>query len=266
MDNIALFKKIKIFIGFFSQFYQTLEFFFRFEKPRITSQNILDDEFHFGNFDLQDSLTLEVDRCIRDSLDGQLLPFSIRILQGMSGQRFRTLLNKLAQIQISGSYLEIGTFKGSTACSALYQNKRSAILVDNWSEFGGPKMTAFSNLSKFCPESNIQFIESTFEKFYSMPVDQKIFLYFYDGGHSLEEQKMAVTLIDSLHFDYLIFVVDDFSWKTVQSGTIEGLKCLKSTIVKSWTIEPSDNDKFFRYGEWHNGYFISLISKKEKLE
>lgn len=150
MDNLAIFKKIKIFIGFLSQSYQTLEFFFRFAKPKISRPYIVDDEFNFDKFNLQDSLTLEVDRCIRDSLDGQLMPFSIRILQGMSGQRFRALLNKLAQIQISGSYLEIGTFKGSTACSALYQNQRSAILVDNWSEFGGPKMTAFTNLSKFC--------------------------------------------------------------------------------------------------------------------
>lgn len=265
MDKLVLFKKIKIFINFFSQYYQTLEFFFRFAKPRITRPNIVDNEFHIDNFEPLDSLTLEVDRCIRDSIDGQLMPFSIRILQGMSGQRFRALLNKLAQIQISGSYLEIGTFKGSTACSALYQNQRSAILVDNWSEFGGPKMTAFNNLSKFCPESNIQFVESTFDKFYSTPFDNKIFLYFYDGGHSLEEQRMAVALIDSLHFDYLIFVVDDFSWGTVKSGTIEGLKSLKSTIVKSWTIKPSDDDKFFRYGEWHNGYFISLISKRGEL-
>lgn len=145
-------------------------------------------------------------------------------------------------------------------------NQRSAILVDDWSEFGGPKMTAFTNLSKFCPESNIQFVESTFEKFYSTPIDNKIFLYFYDGGHSLEEQRMAVTLIDSLHFEYLIFVVDDFSWETVKSGTIEGFKSLKSTIVRSWTIYPSNNDKLFRYGEWHNGYFISLISKEKALE
>ena len=266
MDKLALFKKFKIFINLLSQFYQTLEFFFRFAKPRITRPNIVDDEFHFDTVEPQDSLALEVDRCIRDSLDGQLMPFPIRLLQGMSGQRFRVLLNKLAQIQISGSYLEIGTFKGSTACSALYQNQRSAILVDNWSEFGGPKMTAFTNLSKFCPESNIQFVESTFEKFYSTPIDNKIFLYFYDGGHSLEEQRMAVTLIDSLHFEYLIFVVDDFSWETVKSGTIEGFKSLKSTIVRSWTIYPSNNDKLFRYGEWHNGYFISLISKEKALE
>lgn len=266
MDKLALFKKFKNISNLLSQSYQTLEFFFRFAKPRITRPNIVDDEFHLKPLNRQDSLTLEVDRCIRDSLDGQLMPFPIRLLQGMSGQRFRVLLNKLAQIQISGSYLEIGTFKGSTACSALYQNQRSAILVDNWSEFGGPKMTAYSNLSKFCPESNIQFVESTFEKFYSTPVDNKIFLYFYDGGHSLEEQRMAVTLIDSLQFDYLILVVDDFSWETVKSGTIEGLKSLKSTIVKSWTINPSNDDKLFRHGEWHNGYFISLISKKDELE
>jgi hypothetical protein len=105
-----------------------------------------------------------------------------------------------------------------------------------------------------------------FSEFYRAPVNQKIFLYFYDGGHSFEEQRLAVDLINSLNFDNLIFVVDDFSWETVQKATSEGLRFLNSVVVKTWTILPSENDELFRYGEWHNGYFICLISKKERLK
>jgi len=234
----------------------------RFAKPRQTQPKLRVEHKH-KNLALQNFLSLEIDKCIRHSIDGPLMPYAIRIIPGMSGQRFRKLLNGLAQIPISGSYLEIGTFKGSTACSALYKSQRSAILIDNWSEFGGPKKIAQENLNRFCSGSAILFMDLEFSEFYRAPVNQKIFLYFYDGGHSFEEQRLAVDLINSLNFDNLIFVVDDFSWETVQKATSEGLRFLNSVVVKTWTILPSENDELFRYGEWHNGYFICLISKKE---
>jgi hypothetical protein len=236
-------------------------FFIRFAKPRWTEPKITTECHNQNLSNLHKDLIVKIQKALKDAKYGALLPYSVRIVKGMSGQRFRVLLNNLAQIANSGSYLEVGTFKGSTAVSALYKNKRSAILVDNWSEFGGPKNTALINFSNLCPNSKIRIIDTAFETFYSMRTEEKIALYFYDGGHSIEQQKRAVTIIDSLNFDLLIFIVDDFDWETVREGTFVGLSRLRSKLVQSWIISPAETDRLFQYGNWHNGYLICVVSK-----
>lgn len=58
-------------------------------------------------------------------------------LEGFSGTKTRHFYNNLL---VDGArYLEIGTWKGSSVCSAMYGNKATVVCIDNWSEFGGPK-------------------------------------------------------------------------------------------------------------------------------
>jgi hypothetical protein len=90
----------------FCSIYRKIVFFMRFAKPRQTQPKLRVEHKH-QNLALQNFLSLEIDKCIRHSIDGPLMPYAIRIIPGMSGQRFRKLLNGLAQIPISGSYLEI---------------------------------------------------------------------------------------------------------------------------------------------------------------
>ena len=46
-------------------------------------------------------------------------------------------------------YLEIGTWKGSSICSAMCNNKITCVAIDNWSEFGGPKNIFLENYYSF---------------------------------------------------------------------------------------------------------------------
>ena len=81
-------------------------------------------------------------KIINDAIRNEeiLLPARVRKAVGMSGQKFRYVLNYLSERpEIQGAYFEVGTFQGSTALAALCGNNRQGILVDNWSEFGGPK-------------------------------------------------------------------------------------------------------------------------------
>jgi hypothetical protein len=261
MRDIRTWRGTKAILIFYKQFCLDFIFFLRFAIPKASKPSVATKEHGFTRVDNCKTYISYVEKCILQSQEGPLLPFPIRILQGMSGQRFRVLLNNLARIPISGSYLEVGTFKGSTAISALFQNQRSAIFVDNWSEFGGPKKTALENLKKLIPNTLWNVIDQDFKTFSTTKIQEKIAIYFYDGGHSFEEQKLAVSLIDSLNFDYLVFIVDDYSWGTVQQGTLEGLNSLSSKLVQSWEILPNKDDKLFRYGNWHNGYFVCLMSK-----
>ena len=55
-------------------------------------------------------------------------------LSGLSGRKFRSMLNNLIEKYESPRYLEVGSWHGSTACSVCYQNKVKLTCIDNWSQ------------------------------------------------------------------------------------------------------------------------------------
>ena len=55
-------------------------------------------------------------------------------LNGLSGRKFRAMLNNLVEKFDSPKYLEIGSWHGSTACSACYKNAVNLTCIDNWSQ------------------------------------------------------------------------------------------------------------------------------------
>ena len=63
-------------------------------------------------------------------------------MDGMSGTKTRHFYNNLLNFQ-DARYLEIGTWKGSSVCSAMCGNKGTIVCIDNWCQFGGPKMNSY---------------------------------------------------------------------------------------------------------------------------
>ena len=59
-------------------------------------------------------------------------------MDGKSGKKTRHFYNNICSMNDS-RYLEIGTWKGSSICSAMCNNNMTCVAIDNWSEFGGPK-------------------------------------------------------------------------------------------------------------------------------
>jgi hypothetical protein len=59
----------------------------------------------------------------------------IKQIDGMSGIKTRHFYNNLLSLDDS-RYLEIGTWKGSSVCSAMFGNTQKVLCIDNWSEFG----------------------------------------------------------------------------------------------------------------------------------
>jgi hypothetical protein len=69
-------------------------------------------------------------------------------INGMTGVKTRHFYNNLLNID-DARYLEIGTWKGSSVCSAMCGNKANVICIDNWSEFGGQKNEFINNFTRF---------------------------------------------------------------------------------------------------------------------
>ncbi len=190
------------------------------------------------------------------------VPPKLRFINGMSGQSFRLVLNRITAKK--KNYLEIGTWRGSTACSAIYKNNVNAWLIDNWSEFGGPATGALKNLSRTLgANSRLTIFSQDFRKVgYGVAINEPVDIYLFDGPHSQEDHMAGVQVINSLRFNSLIFIVDDWNWEDVRHGTLSGLQALNSKVVCKIEILSATN-KRFHFSRWHNGYCFFLIETAE---
>ena len=105
----------------------------------------------------------------------------IILMDGMSGTKTRHFYNNILNFP-DARYLEIGTWKGSSVCSAMYNNKAKVVCIDNWSEFENVKDEFLNNFEKFKGENEAIFIENDC---YNIDVSilPNFNIYMYDGNH-----------------------------------------------------------------------------------
>lgn len=202
--------------------------------------------------------------------DNSKLPSWILTLEGMSGKRYRHFINNLISSIPKCRYLEIGSWKGSTLCSAVYGNNVKCYAVDNWSEFGGPKQEFENNIKKCIDESSeISNIDFEFNEINYKNIDHskigKYNVYFYDGPHEGEDQYNALNnFLDSLDKEF-IFICDDWNWEHLRQATENAINDLNIEVLYSIEIQTSIEDYVkgirFENSDWHNGYFISVCRK-----
>jgi hypothetical protein len=186
--------------------------------------------------------------------------FTIRFIDGMSGQSFRQVLNQL--LSNRNSYLEVGTFKGSTGVSATFGNQVDGYFIDDWSEFDGPASNALRNLSRAARSgSNLSIISGDFKTFdFRALIRRPVDVYFFDGPHSVSDHQIGAEVIHQLTFERLLFIVDDWNWEQVRIGTKHGLAGLAEKLIFRVEIF-STSKRRFRFSRWHNGYaFFGLRS------
>ncbi|MGK5593809.1 MAG: class I SAM-dependent methyltransferase [Parachlamydiaceae bacterium] len=184
-------------------------------------------------------------------------------IDGMSSAKNRHLLNNLCSLQDT-SYLEIGSWKGSTWVSALYQNEENlaeAVAVDNWiwAEHGGSEVEFIKNCERFLSNNSYQYYSSDAfkvrkDRLFRKPVN----VYFYDGDHSALSQELALTYFDEILDDVFILVVDDWNWDQVRAGTFNAFSKLQYHVLFSIALPARYNGDL---DNWWNGVFIAVIRK-----
>lgn len=180
-------------------------------------------------------------------------------IHGMSSAKVRHFLNNLCSLQ-DASYLEVGTWKGSTFIASLFNNGsiKQAIAIDNWSKFGGPYEEFLHNCSSFLGSQKYQaYFEDCFtvDKSSFLPVN----IYFYDGDHSEDSQEKAFTYFDSVFSKVFIAVVDDWEWDRVRKGTFSAFTKLNYRVLFETRLAADHNCDL---NQWWNGLYVSVISKK----
>ena len=184
-------------------------------------------------------------------------------ITGMSGQKYRSLINSFVGSHPDPRYLEVGSWQGSTAAAALYGNAVEAVCIDNWSQYGGPKSAFLANMDYVLsrsPEAKLRFVESDFRQVdYASLGRFNIFL--FDGPHEEQDQYDGIMVARPALEKSFVLIVDDWNWRQVRLGTFRAIRDAGYSIACSVEIRTTqDNTHPAVHGsssDWHNGYFIA---------
>lgn len=186
-------------------------------------------------------------------------------MEGMSGVQTRHFYNAMLKMD-DARYLEIGTWMGSSVCSALCGNKATVVCIDNWSEFGGPKEEFIQYFTRYKGENNARFIEAD-----CFTVDvttlPKFNIYLYDGAHDKESHYRALTHYYDCMDETFIFLVDDWGWPHVREATYRSITDLGLTIVYEREIRTdlasmTEQQRCRARAQWWDGMYIAILQKK----
>ena len=107
-------------------------------------------------------------------------------MEGLSGRKYRSLINNLVEKIEKPSYLEIGSWLGSTACSAAFKNDFKITCIDNWSQhflknFQTPNKFLKKILKNVCPQKqNTILLTMTSGKLITIILANTTFIYLMD--------------------------------------------------------------------------------------
>ena len=125
----------------------------------------------------------------RGKLDQRLLSF-----RGASGRKYRLFINTLIGSLHDARYMEIGSYTGSTLCATIAGNKVAALVIDNWSLFGGPVKDFMHNVATYRgPAARVSVLESDFREVDYRHIG-KFNVYMFDGPHTERDHYDAVNL------------------------------------------------------------------------
>jgi hypothetical protein len=181
----------------------------------------------------------------------------IKTMEGMSGLKTRHCYNNILNME-DARYLEIGTWKGSSVCSAMCGNTAKVVCIDNWSEFNGPKDEFLVNFNAYKGMNDARFIE---QDCFNVDITElpKFNIYMYDGDHHREAHCRALEHYYECLDNIFIYIVDDWNWAHVREGVYDSFKNLNVDVLYSREILTP----YIGVPEtWWNGIYIAVLQKK----
>ena len=200
------------------------------------------------------------------------LPEHIFNLEGMSSKGNRILLNNLCKLDdvcSDPSYLEIGSWKGSTFISALYNNSNTfGTSIDNHQEFKNSTFkTNAEELKHNCEKNLVNKEQYEFIVADCFSDDIKLTrqynVYFYDGYHSYEDQYKAITHYYKYMKSIFIFICDDYSIDRVEKGTKDAFRDMNIQVITDYKLFGNQLIPASMTRGFWNGMYVALCVKKD---
>jgi hypothetical protein len=197
-------------------------------------------------------------------------------LSGMTGRRTRHFYNNICSLD-DIKYLEIGSYSGSSLCSALSNNNIDAHIIDNWSLWAATEARDLflkryplyqGNSSVTIHEACCWEIAKSWKD--TGKYNNKFNVYLFDGPHRYKDQYNALAEYIHVLSDNFIFLVDDWNWIRVRNGTLDAIRDLNLEILhtshhRTGTRRCQRNNRQpYHHGQssrWHNGIGVFELKK-----
>lgn len=214
--------------------------------------------------------------------DNYLSKMPLDFPSGLSEESFSGIKGRALINNICGNdgirYLEVGSYAGSTLCSALIGNSIDATACDIWGEFMGEPRGSYikglfnNRLEKYRGNNRVKVIESSI---YSDDTIKNIGkgwnFYFYDADHTTESTEKGIIAVDSCMSDEFILMVDDYGMITTMQGVNNALSKLNYEILFSRKLGNLPVYDWYTYegqavvpdNDWWCNYFIAVLRKSK---
>ena len=205
------------------------------------------------------------------NIDSNILKMS-----GMSGRRTKHFYNNLCSLD-DVNYLEIGTYSGSSLCSALSNNNVNAHVIDNWSRWNATEARKLflERYPLYQGNSSVTVHEAccweTANSWKATGEYNNMFnIYLFDGPHDYEDHYNALAEYIHVLSDNFIFLVDDWNWLRVRKGTCDAIRDLNLEILYTShhrtgpkRCQKNNRQPYLhgRSSRWHNGIGVFELKK-----
>jgi len=173
----------------------------------------------------------------------------------MSTYAIACLINKAVKDMAGDqSYVNVGVWHGFSLLSGMLGNAdKKCIGIDNFSEFGGPRME-FRRRYLDARSDKHQFYEMDYRQYFKnvQKPEEKIGFYFYDGAHDYQNQLDGLKIAEPFLTDDALIMVDDTNWPDPYRATLD---FMAGSVFKYEVIldkKTSGNC----HPTWWNGIFV----------
>jgi hypothetical protein len=150
---------------------------------------------------------------------GQRFDDVLEAVPGLARENNLALLNLAASLlPVGESYVEVGSYRGTSLVAALRGNDADAVAIDDFSLGDGSREQLEANLARFDLAGRPAILEGDFQQ--ALRGDalggRRIGVYYYDAGHTYEQQLAGLRLVEPHLADQALLIVDDSDWKRVE--------------------------------------------------
>jgi predicted O-methyltransferase YrrM len=144
----------------------------------------------------------------------------LEAVPGLAKENNLALVNLAASLVPAGErYVEVGTFRGTSLISALRGNDGlDAVAIDDFSFSEASREQLDANLARFGLADRPTIVEGDFHEVLrgEALAGRSVGVYYYDAGHSYEDQLDGLRLIEPYLADEALVIVDDSDWERVE--------------------------------------------------
>ena len=140
-------------------------------------------------------------------------------VKGLARPNNLALLNLAASLLGPGeSYVEVGTFRGTSLIAALLGNEsHDVVAIDDFSLYEGSRETLDANLRRAGLEGIPSILEG--DAFKIVPGgalgDRQVGVWYYDAAHDYESQVEGLRIAEPYLMPGALLIVDDTDWERV---------------------------------------------------